>query len=121
MKIKAHHKLLLLSPETMKLLGSTEQVTDKDKNSKNAPKLESVEVNLNHCNLLKNDFQQASKVIFTFVSNKKFAQLINIAQHSLILLNKLNTNFIFIGLLFTDQNSKPLTIEGNVNTTFVIG
>ena len=55
----------------MTLLGSTKKVVDKDKNGENVPKLESVEVILVHCNLVKNDYQHASKVLFTFVPNKK--------------------------------------------------
>ena len=60
-KIKNGYKLELLTPETMKLLGSTKKVVDKDENSENVPKLESVEVVLMHCNLVKNDYQHASK------------------------------------------------------------
>ena len=51
----------------MKLLGSTKKEIDKDKNGENVPKLESVEVVLIHCNLVKNDYQHTSKVLFTFV------------------------------------------------------
>ena len=69
-KIKTGYKLELLTPETMKLLGSTKNVVDKDKNSENVPKLESVEVVLVHCNLVKNDYQHASKALFNFVPNK---------------------------------------------------
>ena len=53
----------------MRLLESTKRVIDKGKNSKNVPKI-LVEVVLMHCNLVKNDYQQASKVLFTFVQNK---------------------------------------------------
>ena len=56
----------------MKLLGSTKKDVDKDKDSENVPKLESVEVALVHCNLVKNDHQHTSKVMFTFVPNKQF-------------------------------------------------
>ena len=69
-KIKNGYKLELLTPETMKLLGSTKKDVDSDKNSENVPKLESVEVVLVHCNLVNNSYQQASKVLFTFVPNK---------------------------------------------------
>ena len=55
-KIKTVYKLELLTPETMKLLGSTKKDVDSDKNSENVPKLESVEVVLAHCNLAKNDY-----------------------------------------------------------------
>ena len=76
-KIKTGYKLELLTPETMKLLGSTKKDVDSDKNSENVPKLESVEVVLVHCNLVKNDYQHSSKVLFSFVPNKQFGQLIN--------------------------------------------
>ena len=74
-----------------------------------------------HCNLVNNNYQQASKVLFTFVPNKQFGQLINISPHSLTMLNTTNTEFSSIELWFTDQNSKPLEIEDNVNMTLIIG
>ena len=77
-KIKTGYKLELLTPETMRLLGSTKKVVDKDKNRENVPKLESVEVVLVRCNLFKNDYQHSSKVLFSFVPNKQPGQLINI-------------------------------------------
>ena len=52
-KVKTGYKLKLLSPETMKLLGST---SDQEKDEENKPKLESVEVNLVHCNLVNNNY-----------------------------------------------------------------
>ena len=82
------------------------------------PKLESVEVVLVHCNLVDNNYQQASKVLFTFVTNKQFGQLINIAPHSL---STMNTKFLFIEVWFTDQNGKPLEIEDNVNLKLLLG
>ena len=65
----------------MKLLGCTKKDVDKDKDGEDVPKLESVEVVLVHCNLVNNSYQQASKVLFTFVPNKQFAQLITISPH----------------------------------------
>ena len=90
-KIKTGYKLELLSLETMKLLGSTKKDVDQDKNGEDVPKLESVEVVLVHCNLVNNNYQQTSKVLFTFVPNKQFGQLINIAPHSLTMLGTTNT------------------------------
>ena len=75
-KIKTGYKLELLTTETMKLWGSTKKVVDKDKNGENVPKLESVEVILVHCNLVKNYYQHTSKALFTFVPNKDFGQLL---------------------------------------------
>ena len=62
----------MLSPETMKLLGSTKKDVDQDKGGEDVSKIESVEVVLVHCNLVNNNYQQASKVLFTFVTNKQF-------------------------------------------------
>ena len=83
LKIKTGYKLELLSPETMKLLGSTKKDVDQDKDGEDVPKLESIEVVLVHCILVNKNYQQASKVLFTFVPNKQFGQLITIAPHSL--------------------------------------
>ena len=82
-KIKTGFKLELLSKETMKLLGSTKDIIDSDKNSENVPRLENVEVVLVHCNLVNNSYQQASSVLFTFVPNKQYGQLISISPNSL--------------------------------------
>ena len=57
------------------------------------PKLESVEVVLDHCNLVSNNYQQASKLLFIFVPNKQFGQLIEIAPHLLTMLSTTNTEF----------------------------
>ena len=120
-KIKTGYKFELLSSETMKLLGSTKKDVDQDKDGEDVPKLESVEVVLVHCNLVNNNYQQASKVLFTFVPNKQFGQLINIAPHSLTMLGTTNTEFSFIEVWFTDQISEPVKIEDNVNLTLIIG
>ena len=120
-KVKTGYKLELLSPETMKLLGSTKKDVDQDKDGEDVPKLESVEVVLVHCNLVNNNYQQASKVLFTFVPSKQFGQLINISPHSLTMLSTTNTEFSSIEVWFTDQNSEPLEIEDNVNMTLIIG
>ena len=85
------------------------------------PKLESVEVVLVHCNLVKNDYQHTPKVLFSFVPNKQFGQLINISSHSLTMMNTVSAEFSFAEVSFTDQASKALEIEDNVNSTLIIG
>ena len=120
-KIKTGYKLELLTPETIKLLGSTKKVVDKNKNSENVPKLESVEVVLAHCNLVKNDYQHESKALFSFVPNKQFEKLLNISPHVFTMMNTINTEFSSVEVWFTDQSSKPLEIEDNVNLTLIIG
>ena len=120
-KIKTSYKLELLTPETMRLLGSTKKDVDSDKNSENVPKLESVGVVLVHCNLVKNDHQHSSKVLFSFVLNKQFGQLINISPNTLTMMNTVKIEFSFVEVWFTDQISKALEIEDNVNLTLIIG
>ena len=124
-KIKTGYKLEL-SKETMKLLGSTSDTVDADKDSKNVARLENVEVVLVHCNLVNNSYQQASRVLFTFVPNKQYGQLISIAPNTLIFLKTMiflktiNTEFSEIEIWFTDQNNNALEIEDNVNITLII-
>ena len=119
-KIKSVYKLELLSKETMKLLGNTSNIIDADKNSENVPRLENVEVVLVHCNLVNNSYQQASRVLFTFVPNKQYVQLISILPYSLIFLKTMNMEFSEIIIWFTDQNNNALEIEDNVNISLII-
>ena len=74
-----------------------------------------------HSNLVNNAYQQASKVLFTFLPNKKFGQLITISSHLLTILKTTNAEFQSIQLRFTDQNNRPLEIEDSVNTTLIFG
>ena len=120
-KIKTGYKLELLSEETMQLLGSSKNVIDKNKDEEIVPRLETVEVVLPHCNLVNNNYQQASKVLFTFVPNKKFGQLITITCHTLTMLKTTNAEFLFTEIWFTDQNNRPLQVEDSVNFTLIIG
>ena len=122
-KIKTGYKLELLSEETMQLLGSSKKVIDKNKDGEIVPRLEAVEVVSVHCNLVNNNYQHASKVLFTSVPNKQLTnkQLITITPHSLTMLKTTNAEFSFIEIWFTDQNNRPLEIEDNVNITLIIG
>ena len=120
-KIKSGYKLELLLKETKKLLGSSADNIDGDKNSELVPKLESVDLVLVHCNLVNNSYQQSSKVLFTFVPNKKYGQLITVSSHSLIMLKTVNTEFSFIKIWFTDEDNRPLEIEYSVNISLIVG
>ena len=120
-KIKSGYKVELLSKETMRLLGSSSDTIDGDKNSELVPKLESIDLVLVHCNLVNNSYQQASKVLFTFVPNKKYGQLITVSPETLIIIKTVNTEFSLIEIWFTDQDNKPLEIEDSVNIWLIIG
>ena len=104
----------------MKLLGSTENKITKDKNGENVPHLEITEVVLVHCNIVNNDYQQDSRVLYTFVPNKQFGSLLEIYLTNHIFLKTFNSEFEDIEVWLTDQNSQPLEIEDRINLTLII-
>ena len=106
-KIKNGYSLELLTPEIIKLLGSTENKKTKE----NVPHSEITEVVLIHCNIVNNDHQQDSRVLYTFISNKPFGRLIETSPANHIFLKTFNSEFQTIEVWFTDQNSQPLEIE----------
>ena len=110
-KIKSGYYLELLTPETMKLLGSTERKITKDKNGEKVPHLEVVELVIVHCNLVNNDNQQHSRILYTFFPNKPFGSLLEISPTNHIFLKIFNSEFQEIKIWFTDQTSKPLEVE----------
>ena len=70
--------------------------------------------------LLINSYQQNSRVLYTLVPHKSFGQLLDISTENLIFLKTFDSEFSYIEVCFTDQNSKPLEIEDKINTTLVI-
>ena len=86
-RMKTGYYLELLTPETMKLVGSTKSKITKDENGENIPNLEITEVVLVHCNIVNNDYQKKSRVLYTFVPNKSFCQLLNTSPKKYILKN----------------------------------
>ena len=122
-KLKTGYNLESLSPEIImrKLLESTKRDVNQDKDEEDVPTLESFEIILVHCNLVNDNYQQASKVLLTFVPNKQFGELITIVPHSLTMLNTANAEFSSIEVWFTDENSKKLEIEVNVNMNLITG
>ena len=99
----------------MKLLGSTESKITKDKNGEKVPHLEVVELVLVHCNLVNNDYQQDSRILYTFVQNKPFGSLLEISSRNQIFLKTFNSEFQGIKVWFTDQTSKPLEVGDKIN------
>ena len=119
-KIKSGYYLELLTPETVKLLGSTKSKITKDKSGENVPHLEVVEVVLVHCNLVNNDYQQNSRILFTFVPNKTFGSLLEISPKNHVFLKTFNSEFQEIKIWFTDQTSTRLEVEDRINVTLII-
>ena len=104
----------------MKILGSTENKINKDKNGENVPHLEIKEVVLVHCNIVNNEYQQDSRVLYTFFTNKFIGSFSEISPTNHIFLKTFNSEYAEIIVWFTDQNSQPLEIEDRVNLTMVV-
>ena len=104
----------------MKLLESTKNKITEDKSGENIPHLQITEVVLVHCDIVNNDYQQDSRVLYTFVPNKPFGSLLEISPTNHIFLKTFNSEYSEIKVWFTDQNSKPLEIEDRINLTMVI-
>ena len=119
-KIKTGYYLELLTSETKKLLGSIKNKITQGENGENVLDLEITEVILVYCNIVNNSYQQDSRVLYTFISNKLFDQLLDISNKNLIFLKTFNSEFSYIEVWCTDQNSKSLEIEDKINITLVI-
>ena len=119
-KIKNGYYLELLTPETMKLLGSTESKITKDKNGETVPHLEIVELVLVHCNLANNDYQEDFRILYTFVPNKPIGSLLETSPTNQVFLKTFNSELQEVKLWFTDQTSKPLELEDKINISLII-
>ena len=104
----------------MKLLGGAKSKITKNENGENVPDFEITEVVLVICSIANNNFQQDSRVLHTFVLNKSFDQLLYISITNIKFFKTFNSEFLYIEMWFTDQNSKPLEIEDKINITLVI-
>ena len=102
-KIQTGYYLELVKLETKNLLGSTKSKITKDENGENIPHLEIIKVVLIQCNIVNNDYQQDSRVL-------NLGQLLDILPKNLIFLKTFDSEFSYIEVWFTDQNSKLLEI-----------
>ena len=89
-----------------------------DENGENIPHLEITE--WMHCNIVHNNYQQDIRILYTFISNKSFGQLLNISPKLFMFLKTFNSEFWYIEVWFTDQFSKPLEIEEKIKITLVV-
>ena len=104
----------------MKLLGSTKNKITNDENRETAPHFVITEVVLVHYNIVNNEYQQDSRVLYTFVPNKLFSQLLDFSPKKIIFFKNFVSEFSYIEVWFTDQNSKPLELEDKIKITLVI-
>ena len=111
-KIKNEYGLELLTPQT--------QILTKDKNGENVWHLEITEAVLVHCNIVNNDYQQGSTVLYRFVANTPFGSLLEISSANHIFLKVFNSELQTIEVWFTDQNSHPIRNIRQNKLTLVI-
>ena len=113
LKIKNGYSLKLLTTETMKLLGSTENKIIKDQSGENVPNLDITKVVLVYCNIANNYYQQDSRVLYTFVTNKPLVVYQKFLPQVISFLKTFKSEFQTIAVWFIDRNSQPFEIEDN--------
>ena len=119
-KIKTGYKLEILTNETMRLFGDG-PIVDTDKNGEDVPKLEQVRFVLLHCNVVRNDHLQNSKLLYTFVPRDDFGKLLFAAEPSILKQSKTTDPvFDYIEVWFTDQQNRPLQIEDDVSLSLMV-
>ena len=104
----------------MKLFGSSKSKITENEHSENVPYLEITEVVLIYCNVVNNSYQQNSRVLYKFIPNNLFSQLLDISPKHFIFLKTFDSDFSYIEVWFTDLNSNPFEIEDKINITLVI-
>ena len=119
-KTKSEYHLELLTSETIKLLGRAESKITKNKSGEIVPHLEVVELVLVDCNLVNNDYQQESRILYTFVPNKTFGSLLEFSPTINVFFKTFNSEFQEIKIWSTDQTSKPLEVEDKINVTLIV-
>ena len=126
-KIRTGYYLKLLMPEMIKLLGSTKSKITKDENDENVPHLEITEVVLIHWNIVNNDYQQYSRALYKYATlsmtifhQKMLYSFFIFSYYYIKFLLTFNSEFSYIEVWFTDQNSKPIELEDKTNITLII-
>ena len=113
-KIENGYYLELLTPETMKLLGSTESKITGEKYGENVPHLEVVELVLIHFNIVNNNYQQNSRILYAFVPNKPFGSLLEISSSSYLFLKTKKSKY---GLQI---KTNSLEVKDKININLII-
>ena len=104
----------------MKRLATIKNKVTNDENDENVPHLEITEVVVIHCNIVNNNYQQDSRALYKFVPNKTFGQLLDFSPKNYVFLKTFDSEFSYIQVWFTDENSIPLEIEDKIKITLVI-
>ena len=105
----------------VKFLAGTKNKVIMGKNAENIPTLEFTEAVLGNCNIINNDYRQDSRVLYAFIPNESFGQLLDIFPKTFIFSKTFNSELWYNEVWFADQNYKPVEIEAKINITLVIG
>ena len=119
-RINTEYYVEFLTAENMTLLGSTESKINKDENGNNVSPIGITEVVLVHCNISNKSYLQDSRVLYTFILNKPFSELLDISLKIFIFSKTFNSEFSYFEVWFTDQNSCLLDIEDKININLII-
>ena len=117
--IKIGYYLEFLTSETMKLKESTKSKITEDENSEDVP-LEVTKEKLVHCIIVNKENQQDSRVLYTFIPNISFGQLLDISPTSFLFLKTFKSKFLYVEVWFNDQKSKPSGTEDKISINLVI-
>ena len=104
----------------LKFFVITKKLIDKTKDEENVPSLDVAEIVLVQCNIVDNQYQQKSELLYTFTTNKSYAYLLNVEPNTIVFLKTYSTEFDDITITFTDQNGRSLEIPGKVNLKLII-
>ena len=99
---------------------AVQKIREKIQNGKNVLNLEVVELVLVQCNLVDNQHEEKSEVLYTFTPNNFYAYLLNVEPSNLVFLKTYNTEFDEMIITLMDQNGGPLEIEDKVDLALVI-
>ena len=103
------------SKKKLKFFVITKMLIEKTKDEENVPSLDVVQ-----CNIVDNQYQQKSELLYTFTTNKSYAYLLNVEPSTIVFLKTYSTEFDDITITFTDQNGRSLEIPGKVNLKLII-
>ena len=101
-------------------LAAQKKLIVRTNNGENAPSLEVVEVFLVQCNLVDNEYQQKSEILYTLTPNKSYTYLLHVQASNSVFVKRYNTDFDETIITFTDQNGRPLEIDDRVNLKLLI-
>ena len=104
----------------MKVIRNTQRKRSKDGNRENVAHLEITGVVIVNCSIANSVYQQGWRVLYTFVHENLFCQLLDVSSKHLIVRKTFDAGLSYIEVWFTNKNSKPLKLKNKMNSKLVI-